>query len=149
MGNSCEQSIHSSIRWMEGRRGHRATKFLGSPQKRLIIPITILIRPLLLQLALLSIGHGRLVLCFLRAWPTRAFVRCRHVACHGSANRSLPPSPRTAAQPGWPAQEVHVGLDELSVCDRSRGALRFVVLLCSCPSRAVPVGVWRVKIIII
>ena len=68
-------------------------------------------------------------------------IRCRHVACHGSANRSLPPSPRTAAQPGWPAQEVHVGLDELSVCDRSRGALRFVVLLCSCPIRAVPVGV--------
>jgi hypothetical protein len=85
-------------------------------------------------------------------------IRCRHVACHGSANRSLPPSPRTAAQPGWPAQEVHVGLDELSVCDRSRGTLRFV---CSCarvpPSLPLSLSLarsggagrlWSVKIII-
>ena len=62
-------------------------------------------------------------------------IRRRHVACHWNASRSLPPSHRAAAQHGWPAHEVHIGRDELSVCDRSRGALRFVVLLCSCPSR--------------
>jgi hypothetical protein len=68
-------------------------------------------------------------------------IRRRHVACHWNASRSLPPSPRAAAQPSRHAYEGHIGPDELSICDRSRGALRFVVLLCSCPSRAVPVGV--------
>ena len=86
----------------------------------------------------LRLGMGG---CFAFFVPNES-IRCRRVACHGSANRSLPPSPRAASQPGWPAQEVHVGLDELSVCDRgSRGALRFVVLLCSCVSLSGGAGV--------
>ena len=63
-------------------------------------------------------------------------IRCRHVACHGSANRSLPPSPRAASQPGWPAQEVHVGRST-----SSRFATDLAVLYGSlCSHARVPLG---------
>ena len=71
----------------------------------------------------------------------KAFAAAVRLAMHANASRSLPRLHGGVAQPGWPALVVHVGPEERSVCDRSRGALRFVVLLCLCPSRAVPVGV--------
>jgi hypothetical protein len=70
----------------------------------------------------------------------REGICCRRVACHRNASLSSPPSHRAAAQHGRHAHERHVGPDARSNCDRSRGALRFVVLLCLCPSRVVPVG---------
>ena len=67
--------------------------------------------------------------------------RRRHVACHANAGLASPRVLRRVAQPGQHAHEGHRWPNESSICDRSRGALRFVVLLCSCPSRTVPVGV--------
>ena len=75
-----------------------------------------------------------------------ASIRCRRVACHGSANRSLPPS-RLAqrSQPGWPAQEVHVGLDRSARFATDLAVLYSLLCSCACVpltlSRAVPVGV--------
>ena len=71
----------------------------------------------------------------------RESICCRRVACHWNASLSSPPSHRAAAQHSRHAHEGHVGPDARSICDGSRGVLRFVVLLHSCSSRAVPVGV--------
>ena len=76
-------------------------------------------------------------------------IRRHRMACHANASRSLPRSHRLAAQLGQHAHESHDGPEERSICDRSRGAIRLFVLLCLCPSRAVPVGVEGIKIIII
>ena len=67
--------------------------------------------------------------------------RCRHVACHANAGLASPRVRRRVAQPGQHVHEGHRWPNERSVCDRSCGALRFVVLSCSCLSRAVPVRV--------
>ena len=68
-------------------------------------------------------------------------IRLHRMACHANASRSLPRSHRLAAQLGQHAHEGHDGPEERPVCVRNSGALRLFVLLCSCPSRAVSVGV--------
>ena len=78
--------------------------------------------------------------CFLFFVAHESICRCR-TACHGSASRSSPRSHRAAAQLGQHAHEGHDGPEERSVCVRNFGALRLFVLLCSCPSQAVSVGV--------
>jgi hypothetical protein len=68
-------------------------------------------------------------------------LRRRGMASHDSASCSSPTSHRLAAQLGLHASEGHDGPEERSVCVRNFGALRLFVLLCSCPSQAVSVGV--------
>ena len=112
----------------------RSSSLLGTGRSRVAVP-----RPLLegrcRRRLRLAMGG-----CFLFFVAHEGICRCR-TACHGSASRSSPRSHRLAAQLGQHAHEGHDGPEERSICDRSRGAIRLFVLLCLCPSRAVPVGV--------